>query len=187
MIPILVRGRAIIAETKMHAQVTTHLPSSEEAFNQGRPEATCRLDDVFTGAHYSSFAAAAVICHVFNRIMKHLQHDARQRDGDNPHDYEYGKFWTRHRELDNLVSSAFMYLPEHFRLPRHLKDPVAVHTNLNLHASTICLHNRAYEMAVEHNLPEHVKMATKTRLETTAHEVVHIAKLTSHSNSGYVS
>lgn len=164
--------------------MTTHLPSSEEAFNQCREETTCRLDEVFTGSDYSSFAGAAVICHLFNQIMKHVHHAKRD---DNPHDFDYGKYWHRHRELDILVSSAFMYLPENFRLPKHLKDPVAVHTNLNLHASTICLHNRAYEMAIEHNLPDDVKMRSKTRLETTAQEIVNIVKLTSHSNVGYVS
>lgn len=139
---------------------------------------------MFTGSRYSSFAGAAVICHIFNLIMKHMHHARRD---DNPQDFEYGKYWNRHRELDNLVSSAFMYLPESFRLPKHLKDPVAVHTNLNLHASTICLHNRAYEVAIEQNLPEHIKMVSKTRLETTAQEIVNIVKLTSHSNTGYVS
>lgn len=164
--------------------MTTHLPSSEEAFNQCREETSCRLDEVFAGSHYSSFAGAAVICHLFNRIMKHVHHAKRD---DNPQDFEYGNYWNRHRELDNLVSSAFMYLPENFRLPKHLKDPVAVHTNLNLFAATICLHNHAYEMADEHNLPEHVKLTSKTRLETTAQEIVNIVKLTSHSNAGYVS
>lgn len=164
--------------------MTTHLPSSEEAFNQCREETTCRLDEVFTGSPYSSFAAAAVICHLFNQIMKHVHH---AKQDDNPHDFDYGKYWNRHRELDILVSSAFMYLPDNFRLPKHLKDPVAVHTNLNLHASTICLHNRAYEMVIEHNLPEDVKLRSKTRLEATAQEIVNIVKLTSHSNVGYVS
>lgn len=116
--------------------------------------------------------------------MKHVHH---QKQDDNPENFEYGKYWVKHRELDNLISSAFMYLPENFRLPQHLKDPVAVSTNLNLHASTVCLHNRAYEMAVEHNLPEHVKMMSKTRLETTAQEIVNIVKLTSHTKAGYVS
>lgn len=35
-------------------KVTTHLPSSEEAFLQCREEKTCRLEDVFTGSSYST-------------------------------------------------------------------------------------------------------------------------------------
>lgn len=80
-----------------------------------------------------------------------------------------------------------MFLPERFRLPNHLRNPVAVHTNLNLHASVICLHNSAYEIADENNLPQHVKDNSKTRLLTAAQEVVNIVKLTSHMNAGYVS
>lgn len=162
--------------------VTTHLPSSEEAFNQCREEKTCRLEDVFTGSSYSSFAGAAIVCHIFNQILKHVH---RSKPGDGPDNFEYGRYWNKHRELDNLLSSAFMFLPEQFRLPKHVRDPVAVHTNLNLHASVICLHNSAYEMAIEHNLPETVKQTSKTRLLTASQEVVNIVKLTSHANAGY--
>ncbi|ROW12659.1 hypothetical protein VMCG_00177 [Cytospora schulzeri] len=162
--------------------VTTHLPSSEEAFSQCREEKTCRLEDVFTGSSYSSFAGAAIICHIFNQILKHVH---RSKPGDFPDNFEHGPYWNRHRELDNLLSSAFMFLPEKFRLPKHVRDPVAVHTNLNLHASVICLHNSAYEMANEHNLPESVKQMSKTRLLTASQEIVNIVKLTSHANAGY--
>lgn len=165
-------------------QVTTHLPSTEEAFNTCREEKTCRLEDVFTGSPYSSFAGAAVICHLFNQIMKHVH---RKRSNDAPENYEYGRYWTRHRELDNLLSSAFMFLPERFRLPQNLRDPVAVNTNLNLHASLICLHNSAFERAHEHNLADHIKQLTKARLFTAAQEIVNIVKMASHTNAGYVS
>ncbi|KAJ4391757.1 hypothetical protein N0V93_005377 [Gnomoniopsis smithogilvyi] len=163
-------------------EVTTHLPSSEEAFNQGREEETCRLHDVFTGSSYSSFAATAVVCHLFNRIMKHAN---RSQPSDCAEDFAYGKYWNRHRELDNLLSGAFMFLPERFRLPQNVREPVAIHTNLNLHAAVICLHNSAYEMANEHNLPEHLKTMIKTRLLSASNEVVNILKLTSHTNAGY--
>ncbi|KUI65341.1 Transcriptional activator protein acu-15 [Cytospora mali] len=164
--------------------VTTHLPSSEEAFSQCREEKTCRLEEVFTGSSYSSFAGAAIICHICNQILKHVH---RSKPGDHPDNFEYGPYWNTHRELDNLLSSAFMFLPERFRLPENLRDPVAVHTNLNLHAAVICLHNSAYEMANEHKLPDAVKETSKARLLTASQEVVNIVKLTSHSNAGYKS
>ncbi|PSR78720.1 hypothetical protein BD289DRAFT_508902 [Coniella lustricola] len=163
-------------------EVTTRLPCSEEAFQQCRPEPACRLQDVFTGSSYSSFAGAAVICHIFNRIMKQVH---RSKPSDSPDNYEYGRFWNNHRELDNMLSSVFMFLPEGLRIPAHMKDPVAVHTNLNLHASVICLHNCAYEKAVEHGFPENVRTMLKTRLVTAAEEVVNIVKMTSHTNAGY--
>lgn len=125
-----------------------------------------------------------MICYIFNQILKHV-HRSKPDDGRN--DYDYGRYWTKHRELDNLLSSAFMFLPERFRLPGSLRDPVAVHTNLNLHASIICLHNSAYEMTKEHDLPDHVKQTSKTRVLTAAQEIVTVVKMTSHSNVGYKS
>ncbi|KAL1866224.1 hypothetical protein Daus18300_006888 [Diaporthe australafricana] len=166
------------------SEVTTHLPSTEEAFNSCNEEKSCRVEDVFTGSSYSSFAGAAVICVIFNRILKHVH---RSKPDDGRDNYDCGRYWNNHRDLDNMLSSAFMFLPERFRLPNSLRDPVAVHTNLNLHASIICLHNSAYEMTKEHALPEHVKQISKTRVLTAAHEIVTIVKMTSHSNAGYKS
>lgn len=125
-----------------------------------------------------------MICYIFNAILKHVH---RSKPDDGRDDYDYGRYWNKHRELDNLLSSAFMFLPERFRLPNSLRDPVAVHTNLNLHASIICLHNSAYEMTKEHNLPDHVKQTSKTRVLTAAQEIVTVVKMTSHSNVGYKS
>ncbi|KAK2604521.1 hypothetical protein N8I77_007445 [Diaporthe amygdali] len=164
------------------SEVTTHLPSSEESFNNCMEEKTCRIEEVFTGSSYSSFAGAAVICHIFNQILKHVH---RSKPDDGRDDFDYGRYWNKHRELDNILSSAFMFLPERFRLPNSMRDPVAVHTNLNLHASIICLHNSAYEMTKEHDLPDHVKQTSKTRVLTAAQEIVTIVKVTSHSNAGY--
>lgn len=125
-----------------------------------------------------------MICYIFNAILKHVH---RSKPDDGRDDYDFGRYWNKHRELDNLLSSAFMFLPERFRLPNSLRDPVAVHTNLNLHASIICLHNSAYEMAKEHDLPDHVKLTSKTRVLTAAQEIVTVVKMTSHSNVGYKS
>lgn len=125
-----------------------------------------------------------MLCYIFNAILKHVH---RTKPDDGRHDYDYGRYWNKHRELDNMLSSAFMFLPERFRLPMNLRDPVAVHTNLNLHASVICLHNSAYEMTKEHDLPDHVKQTSKTRVLTAAQEIVTVVKLTSHSNVGYKS
>ncbi|KAK6950155.1 hypothetical protein Daesc_008481 [Daldinia eschscholtzii] len=102
---------------------------------------------------------------------------------DNPDNYEYGEYWKRHRELDNTLSGAFMYLPPSFRLPDNYRDPVAVHTNLNFHASIICLHHAAIEMIEAYKLPESAKKICHDRLSTAAQEIVNIVRLTSHVNS----
>lgn len=97
-----------------------------------------------------------------------------------------GPFWARHRELDNELSGAFMFLPEKFSLPRHYREPPAIHLNLNLHASVICLHHAAVEKAMKHGHPPSVKQASVTRLKTAAEEIVNIIKLTSHQLALFV-
>jgi len=167
------------------SQVTTHLPSSEDAFNQGKEEKSCPLNEAFQGASYSSFASTAVLCHKFHQILKHIQ---KQRKEDRPEDFEYGKFWQRHRELDTTLSSSFMFLPEHFRLPKHLRDPFAVQTNLNLHASVICLHHAALDVAERHSFRAQVIRTISDRLTASANEIVNIMKMANGlSNQGYAS
>ncbi|KAK2050816.1 hypothetical protein LZ31DRAFT_548127 [Colletotrichum somersetense] len=165
-------------------EISTHLPSSEEAFNSGYEETTATLPEAFKGASYSTFAAAVITCFIFNKLLKHVHWE---RPNDRPTDVEYGEFWTRHRDIDNMLSSAFMFLPERFRLPQSMRDPTAVHANLNLHASVICLHHAAVDRIEKYNLPEKLKAASMLRLRTAAEEVVNVVKSTSHINSGYKS
>ncbi|GKT95575.1 binuclear zinc transcription factor [Colletotrichum tofieldiae] len=179
------RRRAFWAPTASIAtRISTHLPSSEEAFNSAREETTATLPEAFKGASYSTFAGAVIICFIFNKLLKHVHWE---RPNDRPTDVEYGEFWNRHRDMDNMLSSAFMFLPERFRLPQSMRDPTAVHTNLNLHASVICLHHAAIDRIEKYKLPDNLKAASQLRLRTAAEEVVNIVKLTSHMNSGYKS
>ncbi|KAI0382903.1 fungal-specific transcription factor domain-containing protein [Hypomontagnella monticulosa] len=162
------------------SEVTTHLPASEYAFQSGEKVETCTLNDAFKGHQYSSFAGAVMVCHIFNQILKHVH---KPKPNDNPDNYEYGEYWQRHRDLDNTLSGAFMYLPEALRLPENYRDSVAVHTNLNLHASIICLHHSAIDRIDTYKLPESAKKICHDRLTTAAQEIVNIVKLTSHVNS----
>ncbi|KAK8019842.1 binuclear zinc transcription factor [Apiospora arundinis] len=155
------------------SEVTTHLPCSEAAFRNGEVATTCTLNEALQGHPYSSFASSVVICHFFNEILKHVH---RPRPDDFPENHEFGKYWIRHRELDNTLSSAFMFLPEGFRLPDNYRDRTAVHTNLNLHASIICLHHAAIDKIDKYKLPNHLKKASQTRLLTAAQAIVDIMK-----------
>ncbi|KAH6604245.1 binuclear zinc transcription factor [Trichoderma cornu-damae] len=157
--------------------VMTRLPASEESFMLGREEKTAALDDVFKGAHFESFSGAIVICEVFKVILRHV-HGARP--SDRPEDLMDGAYWKRHRDLDNKLSSLFMFLPEKFRLPQRAQDPAAVHTNLNLHAAVICLHHAAIEAAEKHGFNDMIKQNSLSRLRTAAEEIVSIIKMTSH-------
>ncbi|KAI1105939.1 fungal-specific transcription factor domain-containing protein [Jackrogersella minutella] len=162
------------------SEVTTLLPAPEPAFHNGDKVETYNLHDAFKGLPYSSFAGAVLVCHLFNQILKHVH---KPKPNDNPDNYEYGEYWQRHREIDNTLSSAFMCLPQSFRLPENYRDLIAVHTNLNLHASIICLHHSAIERIDTYKLPDSAKKTSQDRLSTAAQEIVNIIKLTSHVNS----
>ncbi|GJN66663.1 binuclear zinc transcription factor [Purpureocillium lilacinum] len=160
--------------------ISTRLPASEEAFSSGQEETAPFLEDVFNGAAYSGFAGAIVICQIFRSILQHVH---RCKPTDRPDDMMEGAWWKRHRDLDNKLSNAFMFLPEQLRLPQCVRDPSAVHTNLNLHAAVIALHHAAIEKQQIHNLPESVKQSSLCRLRTSAEEIVNIVKMTSHSTA----
>ncbi|KAI1854719.1 hypothetical protein JX266_000837 [Neoarthrinium moseri] len=117
-----------------------------------------------------------------SEILKHVH---RPKPDDNPQNYEYGDFWKRHRELDNTLSSAFMFLPEDYRLPENYQDPTAINLNLNYHASIICLHLAAFEKMDQYKLPLFAKKASESRLMTAAQEIVNIVKMASHLKSSF--
>ncbi|KAJ8120149.1 hypothetical protein ONZ43_g3070 [Nemania bipapillata] len=170
------------AELEERRRVTTHLPATEAAFHSGEAMETCTIHDIFKGDHsYSSFAGSVVVCHLFNIILKHAH---LPKEADNPENYEYGEYWKRHRDIDNTLSSAFMFLPESLRLPENYREPTAVNMNLNLHASIICLHHAALERIETHNLPESAKRISQDRLSAAAQEIVNIMKITSHLSPG---
>ncbi|KAJ4264824.1 hypothetical protein NW762_005067 [Fusarium torreyae] len=158
--------------------IATRLPASEEAFVEDRKEEAPFLDEAFQGAQYTGFAGTVITCQVFKIILRHVH---RSKPDSRCDDVMNGSFWTRHRDLDNTLSSLFMFLPEKFRLPDNVRDVAALHLNLNLHASVICLHHAAVEKAEKHNLPDHVKQSSITRLRAAAEEVVNIMRLTSNA------
>ncbi|KAH8720855.1 Citrinin biosynthesis transcriptional activator mrl3 [Beauveria bassiana] len=157
--------------------IMTRLPASEAAFSSGEEEKTAHLHQVFEGAPYAGFAGTIVTCQLFKSILRHVH---RPKPDDNPADLAHGGFWKRHRELDNQLSSVFMFLPERFQLPANTRDPGAVHVNLNLHASIICLHHAALELAEMHHHSQSIIDESLRRLRTSAEEVVNIVKMTAH-------
>lgn len=115
-----------------------------------------------------------------------MHHVHRPNPHDNPEDLMHGPFWARHRNLDNELSNAFMFLPAKLTLPQNMRDPIALHTNLNLHASVICLHHAAIEKAEKYNHTDAVKRSSLTRLKASAEEIVNIVRLTCHSTAVFV-
>ncbi|PHH72878.1 hypothetical protein CDD83_4859 [Cordyceps sp. RAO-2017] len=164
--------------------VATRLPASEAAFLAGQEETAPFLEEVFQGGGYSSFAGAIVICLIYRSMLRHVH---RPRPADRADDMLHGPFWERHRDLDNKLSSVFMFLPDKLRLPQSQRDPTAVHTNLNLHAAAITLHHAAIEKQELHGLPESVRKNSLDRLRTSAEEIVAIIKMTSHTSAMFKS
>ncbi|KAF4951809.1 hypothetical protein FGADI_7179 [Fusarium gaditjirri] len=157
--------------------IATRLPASEEAFVEDRKEDAPFLDEAIQGAQYTGFAGTILTCEIFKIILRHVH---RSKSDARNEDLMHGPFWSRHRDLDNTLSSLFMFLPEKFRLPENVRDLSALHLNLNLHAAIICLHHAAVEKADKYKLPDHVKQSSVTRLRAAAEEIVNIMRLTAN-------
>lgn len=115
--------------------------------------------------------------HIFSRNLNHV---FKPPPDDHPEDVKNGTYWTRHREIDNSLSTIFMFLPENLRLPRHFRDQNAVFINLILNSSVITLHRAAVSKIKEHDLPENLLLRSTGRLLPAAEEILDIMRLVSH-------
>ncbi|KAI2472189.1 hypothetical protein F4781DRAFT_428718 [Annulohypoxylon bovei var. microspora] len=159
--------------------VMTNLPSSEEAFEMSRPEQTQSLAESMCpagAAKLSSFGGIVLMACLFGRNLVHLHRpDADDRD----HDLN-GEFWKRHRNMDNILLNTSLCLPNHLKLPNGLANPNIVFTNMNIHTSTICLHQAAIFKADRNKLPPSVSAESKVRCITAANEIASIMRMVSH-------
>ncbi|KAI0172018.1 hypothetical protein GGR52DRAFT_573159 [Hypoxylon sp. FL1284] len=159
--------------------IMTNLPASEEAFEMSRPEQTQSLADSMSpagAAKLSSFGGIVLMACLFGRNLIHLHRpDADDRD----HDLN-GEFWKRHRNMDNILLNTSLCLPNHLKLPIGLANPNIVFTNMNIHTSTICLHQAAIFKADRNKLPPSVSAESKVRCITAANEIASIMKMVSH-------
>src|SRR3954467_4074670 len=100
----------------------TNLPSSEEAFESGNIENGISLQDALTpegAAKITPFAGVVLSACLFGHNFDHLH---QYGPDEHPEDLANGEFWKRHRKMDNVLSSTFMFLPDHLRLPGGLRD-----------------------------------------------------------------
>lgn len=159
--------------------IMTNLPASEEAFNLSRPEQTQTLGDAMSPAgatKLSAFGGIVLMATLFGRNLTHLH---RPDVDDRDHDMN-GEFWKRHRLLDNILLNTSLCLPSQLKLPSGLSDPNIVFTNMNIHTSTICLHQAAIFKADKNILPPTVSAESKVRCITAANEIASIMRMTSH-------
>ncbi|KAH9908671.1 hypothetical protein F4778DRAFT_357656 [Xylariomycetidae sp. FL2044] len=159
--------------------IMTNLPSSEEAFNLSRPEQTQTLEDSMSpsgAAKLSPFGGIVLMACLFGRNLVHLH---RPDVDDRDHDMN-GEFWKRHRTMDNILLNTSLCLPSHLKLPSGLGNPNIVFTNMNIHTSTICLHQAAIFKADRNRLPPSVSAESKVRCITAANEIASTMRMVSH-------
>ncbi|KAI9732464.1 MAG: hypothetical protein M1818_007502 [Claussenomyces sp. TS43310] len=132
--------------------ILTNLPASEEAFENSREERTQTLSESLDPSGASSlspFGGVVLMACLFGRNLVHLHRpDKEDRDND-----LNGEFWKRHRHMDNILLNTSLSLPAHLKLPQGLSNPNIVFTNMNIHTSTICLHQAAIYKADKNRLP----------------------------------
>ncbi|KAK9320415.1 fungal-specific transcription factor domain-containing protein [Lipomyces orientalis] len=123
--------------------ISTQLPISDNAFENGVEEATCSLATALdpTGAKYirklSVFAAHILVVAMFGRIHGHLHRgDAATGElGSIP-----PNFFERFRYLDNTIHTIMLSLPNHIKRPMGPMSPPGAELIMSIHASSICLH-----------------------------------------------
>lgn len=131
----------------------------------------------------SPYGGVCLMACLFGRNLIHLH----RPDGDEKDDDLNGQFWTRHRHMDNILLNIALSLPPHFRLPSGISDPNIVFTNMNIHTSTICLHQAAIFKADKNRMPATVSAESKIRCITAAAEIASIMRMVCHLDLSGVS
>ena len=157
----------------------TTLPASEEAYESDTPQTTCYMNEAMSHeqvAQLSAFAGVVYVTHFFGLNLTHLH----RPEPDEQENNIQGKFWKRHRHMDNILSNTCLSLPSHLRLPIGVRNPNVVFLNFSIHTSTICLHQAAIFKAEKNDLPASMIDNSRTRCLLAAGEIANIMRLTSH-------
>ncbi|KAI9674756.1 MAG: hypothetical protein M1817_001660 [Caeruleum heppii] len=159
--------------------ISTNLPASEEAFESNIAQRTLTLKDAMTPAGAASLSACAgvvLMACLFGRNLVHLH----RPDPDENEDDLNGEFWKRHRQMDAVLSNTSLSLPSHLKLPSGINNPNIIFLNMNIHTSTICLHQAAIFKADKNRLAPSVSAESKIRCITAAAEIASIMRSISH-------
>lgn len=143
----------------------------------GMPEPSVTLKDALSmkGASIiSSFAHRVVSTHLFHECFD-SNHDGSSQAEMTPMGEQI--FWTRFRELDDGITSAFTKLPPGLQCPdNNAYDPDAVLINLQLHTARICLYRAASARERQQGGARPVVHTVSNSLQS-AHQVVTIVAL----------
>ncbi|KAK5120988.1 hypothetical protein LTR85_005772 [Meristemomyces frigidus] len=159
--------------------VFSSLPCEESSYELSRPGKTMSLNEALdpNGApKLSGFAGVILMACLFGRNLTHLH-----RPGPDDRDDDLnGEFWKRHRHMDNILLNTALALPDSLRLPTGLNDPNIVFMNMNIHTSTICLHQAAIFKADKNRMPSRISAESKVRCITAAAEIASVMRQISH-------
>lgn len=155
-------------------QILTNLPASEDAYQNSRQERTCTLQEALeTGnADISSFAGTVLLSALFGRNLLHLH----RPDQDDRDDDLNGKFWQRHRDINDTLSRISLALPDRLRIPMGLPDPNVIFLNMCIHTSIICLHQAAIFKADKNRMDSHIAGDSKVYCIKAAMDISHIMR-----------
>ncbi|CAK1355384.1 unnamed protein product [Cercospora beticola] len=159
--------------------ILTNLPADEDAYDLSRPARTTSLPEALEPHATSTltpFAGVVVMACLFGKNLTHLHRpDADDREGDLD-----GNFWKRHRSIENMLLNIALSLPDSLRLPAGLNNANTVFVNMNIHTSTICLHQAAIFKAEKNRMPPRIAAECKVRCVTAAAEIANIMRQISH-------
>jgi len=158
----------------------TNLPATEESFENGTEQATISLEQALAAegaSRISPYGGVVLSAALFGHNFQHLH---RTGPNERPEDIANGEFWKRHRKMDNVLSNTFMFLPDHLRLPYGLRDMNTVFLHMNIHASSICLHQAAVQTAERHKTGSSVIRQSRSRSIMAAEEITNLMRLVSH-------
>lgn len=166
--------------------ILTDLPAPDEAFELSKPERTLSLVDSMSpsgASKMSAYGGIVLMACLFGRNLIHLHRpDVDDRDND-----LNGEFWKRHRTMDNILLNTSLSMPSHLKLPHGLSNPNIVFTNMNIHTSTICLHQAAIYKADKNHLPASISAESKVRCISAANEIASVMRMISHMDLSSVS
>ncbi|TVY75878.1 Citrinin biosynthesis transcriptional activator ctnR [Lachnellula suecica] len=164
-------------------EIMTNLPAPEESFERGIEHPTVSLDQALAGegaSKWSPYAGVILSAALFGHNFQHLH----GKDSDErPDDISNGQFWKRHRKMDNVLSNTFLFLPDHLRLPYGLREMNVVFIHMNIHSSTICLHQAAVRTAKRYHTGSNIIRQSSTRSLMAAEEISNIMRLVSHTDA----
>ena len=166
--------------------IMTNLPATEDAFERDSPQDTLSLEETLNSegdAFLSSFGGVIAVACLFGKIVHHVHQPGPD---DRAFDLQ-GEFWRRHREMDNVLLKVSLSLPDHLRLPAGIRNPNIVFLNMEIHTSTICLHQAAICTAGAHGVNDSAIAESRSRSLVAATELANILRLISHMDITSVS